>query len=190
MFARFCIDSLSIFCRCLLVSLLILFLCSVRVVSVLLRVFTGSSTSPLCASGFIHPQVVPLIVSSHLLNVPLIVSWKNRIICNSKCTMIDNTIIISQLDLEKLLSVFCRFSVVFLSIIRHFSVDVCMFFWWYSVFVLAVLLYVFTGSSIRSLFGTGLIHPQVVSLIVSSHLLNVWFIVSWLNRILCNKLVQ
>ena len=53
-------------------------------VNVWSRVFT----SPLCACGFVHPQAVPLIVSSHLLKVPLIVSWLNIVIYNWACTVI------------------------------------------------------------------------------------------------------
>ena len=174
MFARFCIDSSSILCGCLLVSLLIFFLCSVRVVSVSFHEFTGSSTSPLCASVFVHPQVVPLIVSSHLLNVRFIVSWLNIIICNRKCKVIDNTNTISKLHLEKLLSVFCRF---FLKFCR-FSVDslsscvdVCLTFCRLFDHIMFVLSRVFTGSSISPLCASEFVHPQVVPLIVSSHLL-------------------
>ena len=102
-------------CRCLL-GFLSMFCpmfcpCSIRILVVLSRVFTGTSTRPLCAFGFFHPQVVPLLVSSHLLNVPFIVSWLNIISCNRACTVIHNTVIISKLDLEKCLSVLCRFSI-------------------------------------------------------------------------------
>ena len=61
-------------------------------------------------------QAVPLIISSHLLNIPLIVSWMNVIICNRTCAVIHNTTIISKLDLNKCLSIFCRFSVNVLSV--------------------------------------------------------------------------
>ena len=82
---------------------------SVRNQSVLSRVFT----SPLCESDFVHPQVVLLIVSSHLLKVPLIVSWLNIVICNRTCEVIYNAIIISKLDLEKLLCLFVYFLLMF-----------------------------------------------------------------------------
>ena len=138
MFAWFSVDELSdvlsVFCPY-----------SVRIIA---RVFTGTSTRPLCAFGFFHPQVIPLLVSSHLLNVPFIVSWLNIIGCNSPCTVIYNTAIISELDLEKCLSVlcrfsvdvstgFCRFCVILLSMYAWCSVDILPVFIWYSVCIIA-----------------------------------------------------
>ena len=189
-FCRFSVNVCSVLCR-FFVHFYRYFLVDCRyfvpIMSVLSRVFTGSSTSPLCASGFGHPQVVLLIVSSHLLNVPFIVSWLNIVICYRTCTEINDTIIISKLDLEKLLSVFCRFSVDVCSVLCRFFVYFLSLFAWFSVDILSVLSRVFTGSSTSPLCASRFGHPQVVLLIVSSHLLNVPFIVSWRNIIICYR---
>ena len=134
MFTRFSVDFSSIFCRCLLGFLSIFCPYYVRIVS---HVFTGSCTSPLCAPGFVHPQVVPLIVSSHLSNIPLIVSWLNVIICNQACTVYHNTLIISKLDLEKHLSVCCRFSVDVCSVLCRYFVYLLSMVAWFSVNILS-----------------------------------------------------
>ena len=87
-FCQFSVDVCLVLCR-IFVYLLSIFprfnnRNSVCNLSVLSRVFT----SGICACGFVHPQAVPLIVSYHLLKVPLIVSWRNVIICNRACTVI------------------------------------------------------------------------------------------------------
>ena len=139
---RFSVDICLVFCRFFVyfLSMFAWVVCrySVLLLSILSRVFTYTSRSPLCASGFVHRQVVPVIVSSHLLNVPLIVSWLNMVICNRTCTVIYDTIIISKLGLEKLLSAFGRFSVdICLSLCRFFVYYPSMFAW-FSVDILFV----------------------------------------------------
>ena len=119
MFPRFCVDFWSICCRCLLGCLSILGPYSVHILCVSLCVITGTSTSLPCASGVVHPQVVPLIVLSHLLNVPLIISWMNLMICDRTCTVSYNTIFISKVDLKT----FCLFSIEFLQMLPSFRVD-------------------------------------------------------------------
>ena len=167
MCAWFCIDSSSIFFRCLFVSLSRFLRYPVRILPVCSQLFTRSSISPLCASGFVHPQVVPLIVSSHFLNVPFIVSWLNIIIYNRTFTVIDNTNTISKLHLENLLSIFCRFSADSSSIFFPCLLGLL------SIFdrIIFILSRVFTGSCTSPLCASGLVHPQVAPLIASSHLL-------------------
>ena len=135
MFARFCDGHSFIACRSLL-----------GVLSILCPYYCARSqepaTNPLCACGFVHPRVVPLIVSSHLWNVPFIVLRIKIIICNQPCTVLSNTIITSKLDLEKLLSIFCRFSVDFLSMFARCHVEsssiFCRCMLWFSVNVLSI----------------------------------------------------
>ena len=167
MCAWFCIDSSSIFFRCLFVSLSRFLRYHIRILPVCSQVFTGSSISPLCASGFVHPQVVPLIISPHLLNVPFLVSWLNIIIYNRTFTVIDNTNTISKLHLENLLSIFVDFPPILLL----FSFHVCLVFCRFFDRIIFILSRVFTGSCTSPLCASGLVHPQVVPLIASSHLL-------------------
>ena len=145
MFRRFCVDISSILCRCLLGYMSILGPYSVRILLLFLRIITGISTSRLCASGVVH-----------FLNVALIVSWLNVIVCNWTYTVIYKSMLISKLDLEKCLSFFCRFAEVFprfsnnfssifcgcllgfLSIFRLFSVDACLVFFSCSVRILFI----------------------------------------------------
>ena len=131
------------FCRCLLGFVLILRLfpvdiscryfllklCSyiVRILSIFSRVFTGN-TSSLCASGLVHPQVVPLTVSSHLLNVPFIVKL-NIIICNRSCTVIHSTILFHNSTSRNL----CLFFVDVLSMFVRFCVDSLFIRCWFFV---------------------------------------------------------
>ena len=137
MFPLVSVDFSSFCCQCLLSFLSIFCPYSFGTLSVLSRVFTGTSTSPLCASGFVHRQEIPLLVSSHLLNAPLIVSWLNVIVCNRACTVIYKSMLISKVDSEKCLFVFCRCLLGFLSIFRLYSVDVCLDFSSYSVRTMA-----------------------------------------------------
>ena len=139
MFARFSVDFSSIFRRCLLGFLSIFWPYCDLILIALSCVCIGTSTSPLCAPGFVHPQVVPLIVPSHLSNVPLIVAWLNKIVCNQVCTVFHNTLIISKLNLEKHLSVCCRFSVDVYSVFCRFFVYLLSMFAWFSVDILSVL---------------------------------------------------
>ena len=142
-FGRYSVSRSSTFCWYLLGFLPVSCPYSVRILSVLSRVFTGTSTSLHCASGFVHPKVIPLIVSSHLLDVPFIVSWMNVISCDRTCRGSYDTIINSIRDVENFLSVFyrfyCRCFVGFLSIVRLLSVDVCLVFCRYSARILSVL---------------------------------------------------
>ena len=161
MFASCCDGHSFIACRCLLGFLSILYYCARS---------QEPATSPICACGFVHPRVVPLIVSSHLWNVPFIVLRIKIIICNQPCTVLSNTIITSKLDLEKLLSVFCRFSVgvcsVLCRIILYFLSMHALVFCQCSVHTLSVLSCVFTGTSTSPLCACGFVHPQVVPLIL------------------------
>ena len=138
MFPLVSVDFASFCCRCMLGVLLIFCPYSFGTLSVLSRVFTGTNTRPLCASGFVHRQEIPLILSSHLLNVPLIVSWLNVIVCNRICTVIYKAMLISKVDSEKCLFVFCRCLLGFLSIFRLFSVDACLVFFSCSVRILFI----------------------------------------------------
>ena len=147
------VSFLSIFCRCFLGFVSILHLFSVDVCLGCLWIFFSYSV---CIMARVHrnqhkatlrlrirpPQAVPLLVSSHLLNVPFIVSWLNVTVCNWMYTIIYKSMLMSKLDLEKCLSVFCRFSVDVslgrLSSFRLFSVDVCLIFCRYSARILSV----------------------------------------------------
>ena len=104
---------------------------SVHILPVLLRVFTGTSTSPLNVSGTVHAKVVPLIVSSHLLNVSHIVSWSSITIWNPTCTVIYHAMTFSKRDLENFLA-----DILFL--VRLLSVDICLVFCPYRVRILFV----------------------------------------------------
>ena len=151
------VSFLSIFCRCFLGFVSILHLFSVDVCLGSLSIFFSSSV---CIMARVHSNdhkpalrvrirpptsgpsycIVPFIVSSHLVNVPCIVSWLNMVICNRTCTVIYDTIIISKLGLEKLLSAFgrssvdiclrlCRFFVYYPSMFAWFSVDILFVFY-------------------------------------------------------------
>ena len=198
MFPRFCVDFSFIFCRRLLGCLSIFGPYSDRILCVWSHVIEETSTSPLCPSRFIHPQVVPLIVSSHLLNVALIISWMNLTICSRTHTVTHDSIIISKLDFKKCLSVSWRacvdVSLGFVSIFGLFAVDVCLVVCPYWVHIGSVLgpywvriLCVITGTSTSPPCASGVVHPQIVPRIVSSHLLNVPLIISWLNIMICDQ---
>ena len=138
MFRRFCVDVSSILCRCLLGYMSILGPYSVRILLLLLRIITGTSTSRICASGVVHPIMVPLIVSSHFLNVALIVSWLNLMICDRTCTVIYRTRIISNLDFENFLPVSCRSCVDVSSVLCRFFVYLVSMLAWFSVNIRSV----------------------------------------------------
>ena len=108
---------------------------SVFILFLLLRIITGTSTSRLCDSGAVHPKMVPLIVSSHLLNFALIVSWLNLTICDRTCTVMYRTRIISKIDFKNFLSVFCQSCVDVSSVLcRFFVYLVSMLAWFLSIF--------------------------------------------------------
>ena len=147
---------------------------SVRTLSILSNVITGISTSPLCASVSVHQQVVPFTVSPHLLNFLFIVSRMNIISSNRTYTVMYDTIFLSKLDLEKLLSVIglysvdassvlCRFFVYFLTMFAwafcRYSVFILCLCCLYYVFILFVLLCVFTGSGTSPLCVSVFVHP-------------------------------
>ena len=178
MCAWFCIDSSSIFFRCLFVSLSIFLRYSVRILPVCSQLFTGSSISPLCASGLVHPQVVPLIISPHLLNVPFIVSWLNMIIYNRTFTVIDNTNAISKLHLEKLLSIFCRFSADSSSIFFPCLLGLLSIFWSYYIRIIARVYRKLQKPALRLRTRPPTSGPTYCI---------VPFIVSWLNIIIYNR---
>ena len=151
MFPRFCVDFSFIFCRRLLGSLSIFGPYSVHIRTVWSHVVAGTSTSPLCPSRFVHPQVVPLIVSSHLLNVALIISWLNLTICSRTYTGTHDSIIISKLDFKKCLSVSWRACVDVSPVLYRILVYLLSMFAWLSV-------------HIGSVFG-----PYSVRIIVRNH---------------------
>ena len=128
----------SIFCRCLLDFLSIFCPYSVRIQSVLWPMFTRTSTSPLCASRFVHSQAVPLVVSSHLLNIPLNVPRLTIILCNRSYKIIYISIIIPKVDLKKCLSVRCRFSDNVSSVFYRFSFYFLSMFDWFSFYFLSL----------------------------------------------------
>ena len=111
---------------------------SVRNLSVWSRVFT----IPLCACGFVHPQALPLIVSSHLLNIPLIVSWLNIIICNRACTeiwILQSFRNSTSRSFYLFLSIFFQCLLGVVSNLRLFAVDISSV-WlskWYSFRIIA-----------------------------------------------------
>ena len=139
MFPRFCVDFSFIFCRRLLGCLSIFGPYSDRILCVWSHVIEETSTSPLCPSRFVHPQVVPLIVSSHLLNVALIISWLNLTICSRTHTVTHDSIIISKLDFKKCLSVSWRACVDVSSVLCRFLVYLLSMFAWLSVHIGSIL---------------------------------------------------
>ena len=159
---NFCVFS-WIFCRCSLDFVSIVLLFSVDVCSVLCRFFVYFLSMFVCLSvnilAILCPYSVCIIAGVHrkqhkpaqrLRNrpptngptyciVPFLVSWLNIIFCNQKSTvLIYDTIIMSKVDLKKLLSVFCRHLLGFVSILRLFCADVCLCPCQYSFCVLSV----------------------------------------------------
>ena len=188
----FCVDFSFLFCRRLLGCLSILGQYSVSILCVWLHIIATTSTSPLCPFRFVHPQVVPLIVSSHLLNVPPIISWLNITICSRTYTVIHDSIIISKLDFKKCLSVswrpcvdvssvLCRYFVYLLPMCAWLSDHIGSVFGPYSVRIIVRNHWDEHKPALR-------LRSRVVPLIASSHFLNVPPpIVSWLNIMICDR---